>query len=1335
MDNKKARNKLHSFLGCSGQANQLHIADLFADRDKTTAWFQEANWPAEEPAKSLAKLDFVLSLQGRNEPSRILELLGYSCFKNESIKTEGWPFPIQSCIDIIRRGKVDVPQYNALFEAFVHFHFVTLASQFYWRCEQEKNVYDTEGIKDGLAVIYEALTSGTKGGGYLWLHWSGVLSKAFSALGDTNEDLLYSRGFADILHPKELEIGRPPKYNDWQVVNGGPVWRVLSFFVSKRNDFFHSPSPDSDNLAKIVRGLNVLRNLLGAIFASYRHLLVAMVEEWHLSDDEHRLGIRCCWEDTLLLDGQENPSAYDEISDKWWTRSLEEGGDGDDYQSNPPLAPSPPPGNYHWKDSLLLFSPEAPYKEFLYIMPLGFKYSYDNSEGERDHVLPGLIESVYWRKEQVRAFVQRNYHGDLRRIIRVTRSPDEPEKSESIHLQAKEFIEGLISSLERYGFSLPKESKSSHLKKVGAVYDLGHAKQALKLARKTVPRPREVDRILQKLFTCPSQRAFLLGVSGIGKTVLMSQIIDRLAGKAIYLSCDQRVRSLSSGEGGKSANLIQMHFLATLCLMAGEESPKELLLMEEVVGRIAGLLQSINEPGTEPVIVLVDGINQLQSPRDVALPWPDPLPKNVYLLFSSQPQQPVLDQVSMGQDDWLLMEPARLATEEVEPLLEYGWNPEGKKNHKLKLKPKDIESLTHSSEGSPVFLEFYGRRLRELYDADKDKFNRKKRRGQVAAWVSADFPEVLASSFDNCLEQTISASNEPGKIIALQSFKIFSLVTEPLSSWETLEALGRIREIVGLRYRLAESDLEPILYRFGGFLHVFRDRGTLYWRLAHERVGRWFLARYVHGEQEKELRLTLGYLGVPQLTATATDEDVALWTQRTLRHTKEFDGLSPESQVALLDTLLSHLPVGCEESAKLLGKLMFILLHVTGDTLRANSFMGKLKENIAAEKVADPIRVELLYCQGDLYRKMQEPELALQAYIESRDIVRGLRHSDSSGKHLGLYAVTLIKLGEISQVKNGVGSEAAKDYFLEALQCREKLVSESYDPGKEWSLCDPLHFLGHWYCANADFENAMKVYSRSLKIREKFFIQDPSLTRHRFYAYALQAVGNIHLLKKNYAQADEFLQKALDIREQLFEEHPTMKQQRDIGLSLHKMAVLSLAQDEFEEAEDYFAEALNIWDALTEKASTAEFKRLQAVSLNGLGETVLKQGRPAEAEQLFLQSHAMYEKMFEKSKVVAVKELLGMSFYNLALVTHGLGEKIQSAKYIEQSLKTRGEVVRETTSLHYKKNFMDTCKLAQNILSKEEMAAWQGEFEECCAILPFQNLKTNLCDLTWDTGF
>ncbi len=145
------------------------------------------------------------------------------------IKRQGWPLPVQTALQDLRKPKRPryVQDYINLFEAFIHMHSVTLASQFYWASKSQPVNAPADAIKAGLSVLCEALSHGGSGGGETWLRRSALLSLACRQCPDSTA--LPFLELAAILEPltldKQANTNKDTPASDfWGIKRGGERW-------------------------------------------------------------------------------------------------------------------------------------------------------------------------------------------------------------------------------------------------------------------------------------------------------------------------------------------------------------------------------------------------------------------------------------------------------------------------------------------------------------------------------------------------------------------------------------------------------------------------------------------------------------------------------------------------------------------------------------------------------------------------------------------------------------------------------------------------------------------------------------------------------------------------------------------------------------------------------------------------------------------------------------------------------------------------------------------------------------------------------------------------------
>jgi len=218
-----------------------------------------------------------------------------------------WPFPVYQALKRLDQSPCTLQDYLNVFEAFIHLHFVTLASQFYWAFTQQHLTAATDELQAGLAVVYESLLDPNCGGGVTWLRRCAILSLACEQL---KVPLPLSK-LAAILEPSTLTLTKQPNTNPatqdtqlWLIEQGGECWRFLKSLARLRHAIkFYEPldlnTIDDD---EIWESVDILLETLKTIFQPYRGLQLVLIDEITLDDSQQRqVGVHCYWHDSAFL--------------------------------------------------------------------------------------------------------------------------------------------------------------------------------------------------------------------------------------------------------------------------------------------------------------------------------------------------------------------------------------------------------------------------------------------------------------------------------------------------------------------------------------------------------------------------------------------------------------------------------------------------------------------------------------------------------------------------------------------------------------------------------------------------------------------------------------------------------------------------------------------------------------------------------------------------------------------------------------------------------------------------------------------------------------------------
>jgi len=225
------------------------------------------------------------------------------------IKRQGWPLPVQTALQDLRKPKRPryVQDYINLFEAFIHMHSVTLASQFYWASKSQPVNEPADAIKAGLSVLCEALSHGGSGGGETWLRRSALLSLACRQCPDSTA--LPFLELAAILEPltldKQANTNKDTQVSDFGgIKRGGERWDFLHALTTLRAELAHYEPLDLNTLEndEIKTKLFAIRDSFGVIFQPYQRLQLAIVSETMVDDSQQpQVGIHCYWQDSEFL--------------------------------------------------------------------------------------------------------------------------------------------------------------------------------------------------------------------------------------------------------------------------------------------------------------------------------------------------------------------------------------------------------------------------------------------------------------------------------------------------------------------------------------------------------------------------------------------------------------------------------------------------------------------------------------------------------------------------------------------------------------------------------------------------------------------------------------------------------------------------------------------------------------------------------------------------------------------------------------------------------------------------------------------------------------------------
>ncbi len=891
------------------------ISDRAALQASVSAWFAgHADRLPTGDEGVLARLDLLLTLPGAPSGAAVvpilatLPLLGLDV---PPLPTSDWPFPVQQTLRRVLRPDPQLHDYVTTFEAFVHLHFVALASAFYWGFHDE--AAPSAAAQAGLAVLFEALTDRACAGGRAWLERAAWLSKACA---ERAESAPFPELVA-ILQPDTLAL--PARYKPGtQLGGGGPVLRLLRFVATLRNHLFgHWEALADEARASLADGLAVLVDLIGHLFAAYRPLRLALVAETKGADGALHQGIHGYWDSEQFL-GISFRSTQRRVQ-LTWSR-----GAADAALPGFCAAPTPPRADWRWRESLLLFDPRNPYARSLYLMPFAFGYAH--ADARERAPLPGLLDSVRWQSERVRGIVQRTYTGALPREGTREHWQDTLDDEElALDRHPIAIVERVAGQLRRHGFSLPEPA--IEWQALRPQFELEHASGARKLARSTVPRRGEVERILRALLASAGdepQVTLLEGPSGSGKTVVLAQLLERLADGVVYLSFDYAIGGRAEPATGARAGgaeleareereareapadderpresaeaTIRMHCLAAVCRLAEVAPPADVVSAEEARTQLRALLGLLAQR-RQRVVVLADGLDQALGPEAVVAVWPEPFPPNLFLLCTSPAQRRVRDAVSRhGRRPVRLLELAPPGRDETRALL--GRFLGAAVADAL---PEDVEASLHRvAAGLPIVLEFWAERLRPRLEAGDFAGARAELSLRAGQLLPPDLEKRLTA---------VGASFTPTALVDAVLW-VLALVPRPLVASEVYDGVEALRQGTALGApAVSPRQVEDCLAALGGFLRLGYAAGEVSYRLGHPSLGTWFVRHAGTPESIVKARYALVALGAPVLAEESSAAEIAIWARKVDAEDDEYTDLDRAVRIALLQRLRAALPL------------------------------------------------------------------------------------------------------------------------------------------------------------------------------------------------------------------------------------------------------------------------------------------------------------------------------------------------------------------------------------------------------------------------------------------
>ncbi len=273
---------------------------------------------------------------------------------------------------------------------------------------------------------------------------------------------------------------------------------------------------------------------------------------------------------------------------------------------------------------------------------------------------------------------------------------------------------------------------------------------------------------------------------------------------------------------------------------------------------------------------------------------------------------------------------------------------------------------------------------------------------------------------------------------------------------------------------------------------------------------------------------------------------------------------------------------------------------------------------------------------GVVYKSMGDYDKALEYYGKALAIcekVLGTEHPSTATSY-----------NNIGMVYDNIGDyDKALEYYDKDLAISEKVLGTEHP-----STATSYNNIGEVYHTMGDYDKALEYHNKNLAIREKVLG-----TEHPSTATSYNNIGGVYHHMGDDNKALEYLDKALAIREKVLgTEHPsTATSYNNIGLVYSDMG-------DYYKALEYYGKALAIREKVlgTEHPSTA-------TSYNNIGTVYYHMGDYAKALEYYGKDLAICEKVLGTEHPSTAT-----SYNNIGSVYHNMGDYDKALEYYDKDL-------------------------------------------------------------------
>jgi nephrocystin-3 len=704
----------------------------------------------------------------------------------------------------------------------------------------------------------------------------------------------------------------------------------------------------------------------------------------------------------------------------------------------------------------------------------------------------------------------------------------------------------------------------------------------------------------------------IYGESGSGKTALLALWAEEYK----KTHSEELVIWHFCGSSADSTNPIELLRRIMLNLKTYFNMEEELPTIPEAIKEQFGEWLA---NATKPVILIIDGINQLQE-TEITRGWLHLIPATTRLFVSTIST----DNLPADWQRWKLA----LLTEEsarqaliTEYLQQYG--------KRLAEQPMQ-DLLEHSQTANPLYLQVILEELRVFGEFDKLEDHLKgylktktipSLYEKVLARLEADYqPE----GFEHLVADTLSLLWAARQ--GLNEAELLKILNIPQAVWSPLY----------LALQNALVSREGLLSFFHDYLkqavenrYLSKNKDQQQW---HLRLANYFDQQELDSRIANELPWQLQQAGDKERLLSCIS-DISMFLQ--FKEDKLYElwgywlGLEPDKTMvgAYIDNLAKYKETEQPEEKH----LAYVLNELGMFFEKAGYFSAaipllqralSIREKVLGKEHPDTALslnnlAELYLAKGDY----DHAEPLLKRALSISEKVLGQAHPDT--------ALSLNNLAGLYYEKGDY--DHAEPLYQRALSIKEKVLGKEHP-----STATSLNNLALLFRTKGDYDHAEPLYQRALSIREKVLGKE-----HPDTATSLNSLAVLFRVKGDYDHAEPLLKRALEITEKVLgKEHP------DTATSLNSLAGLYYAKGDYDHAEPLLKRALSIKEKVLgkEHPSTATY-------LNNLAALYDAKGDYDHAEPLYQRALEIYEKVLGKEH-----PLTATSLNNLALLYKAKGD-------------------------------------------------------------------------------